>query len=674
MKAINLIFGTNNSIALGTPDSRIEDIYQKAFKPFLTTLYKFPDIGLTSHYSGVLLEWFQERHPEFIMLINEMVKRGQIEILGGTYYETVLPLIPSNDRSAQIELLTTLIRRRFGKRPRGAWITELVWEPGMPSSLKRSGMEYTFLEDSHFSACGLSGSQMFEPVITEDQGKTLLIFPISAEIGLFPFASDPSHVIDRICSLATEDGKSVLSLIADGECFGFWNGSDRTLYEEGWLVAFLEGLRAAKNTISTTQPLRLWKRDGELKKRYFSATSYEDMMRWSLPVPRRREFDRLRNGRMSKNYRGYIQGGYFRQFLSKYTETNLMYAKTMHVNILVNQIRGDKYQKRAAREELWKGESHSAYWHGKRSGIYSNTVRKAVYSALISAEKSSRQRGVFKSHVSADDFDMDGLAEYLYHGNELNMYVHRKGGMLFELDYLAKPWNYLDTLTRIPEIYHDRIEGKYIIDKYPRRAFLDHFLKADEHIDGFEKMKYLELGDFLNKTYTVKECRKDTMDLTFAADGNVGRNDAGSTVHLEKRYRMKRNTILVDYSIVNRGRSVLEVCFGPEINLSFPAMDDGALQFSVQSNGMNSDLRPTKYSAIEVDGVMCRDRENGVTIQCNWDRPSELWILPIEAAWSDWAGSHFEYQSTCILPHWNLSLQSGASWEAAFQLSFARSR
>ena len=78
MRAIRLIFGTNNSVAVGTPDGLIEDLYQKAIKPFLSTLYKFPDICLTLHYSGILLEWLQERHPEFIMLINEMIKRGVV--------------------------------------------------------------------------------------------------------------------------------------------------------------------------------------------------------------------------------------------------------------------------------------------------------------------------------------------------------------------------------------------------------------------------------------------------------------------------------------------------------------------------------------------------------------------------------------------------------------------
>ena len=53
------------------------------------------------------------------MLINDMVKRKQLELLGGGFYDPILPVIPNSDRSGQIEALTTYLRKHFGKRPRG---------------------------------------------------------------------------------------------------------------------------------------------------------------------------------------------------------------------------------------------------------------------------------------------------------------------------------------------------------------------------------------------------------------------------------------------------------------------------------------------------------------------------------------------------------------------------
>ena len=139
-------------------------------------------------------------------------------------------------------------------------------------------------------------------------------------------------------------------------------------------------------------------------------------------------------------------GGYFRQFFVRYPESALMYAKMMHTHVLVNQLRGDRYRKRAAQNELWKGQSHHAYWFGGSAGLHANAQRKAVYRSLIEAEKIIRATEIFAPSIIGVDFDADNGTEYLYQGSELNAYLHARGGALFELDFLPASWNYLDTL------------------------------------------------------------------------------------------------------------------------------------------------------------------------------------------------------------------------------------
>ena len=148
MKSINLIFGTHNSQPVGNFDFIFEHAYQRAYKPFLSVVNKFPNFPIVLHYSGNLLEWMEEHHPEFLMLLKELVKRKQIEMIGGGFYEPILSLIPHSDKLGQIESLTTYIRVQFGKRPRGSWLAERVWEPSLASTLKNSGMEYIFLDDN----------------------------------------------------------------------------------------------------------------------------------------------------------------------------------------------------------------------------------------------------------------------------------------------------------------------------------------------------------------------------------------------------------------------------------------------------------------------------------------------------------------------------------------------
>ncbi len=414
---------------------------------------------------------------------------------------------------------------------------------------------------------------------------------------------------------------------------------------------------------------------GEYLKRFFPCTSYDETTSWALPAVRSYEKDKPKGSRLRGDSRAHVKGGFFRQFLSKYPESNLMYAKVIHTHDMVNQIRGDKYGKKAAREELWKGEDHSAYWHGKRGGVYLNPTRKAVYSALIAAEKASRQRGVFRSHVSAEDFDLDGRPEYLFHGNELNMYVHRKGGMIFELDYIATPWNYLDTFTRQPEKYDDLLESRSIADPYPRKSFLDHFFASSEKLKDFQTMTYSELGEFLHLPYDAKECRKEHLDLLFSARGKVVTGGKIHPVYIEKRYRMKRGSILVDYSIKNEGPKLLSVCFSPEVNLSFPGIDENCLSLSIQKKAAAArEIPHGEARETGAVGFTAVDKKNSVTIQAEWDTECELWMLPVNAVWLDGEGSHSGYQSTCFLPVWPLSLAQDGIWNASIQLSFSRDK
>ncbi len=97
------------------------------------------------------------------------------------------------------------------------------------------------------------------------------------------------------------------------------------------------------------------------------------MTEWALPAPTRRLFREASSREREAGGIGrFLSGGHFRQFLTRYPEAGLMYAKMMYTHVLVNQVRGDRYKKRAAQNELWKGQCHHAYWHGARGGVYSN--------------------------------------------------------------------------------------------------------------------------------------------------------------------------------------------------------------------------------------------------------------------------------------------------------------
>ena len=117
------------------------------------------------------MEWLEQMHPEFLTLLAEMVTRGQVEVLGGGYYDPILPLIPMNDKLGQLEKMTTLLRVRFETRPRGCWIAEKVWEPSLASVLRASGIDYTFVDDGQFRIAGVAEAGLWRALHHRRPGK-----------------------------------------------------------------------------------------------------------------------------------------------------------------------------------------------------------------------------------------------------------------------------------------------------------------------------------------------------------------------------------------------------------------------------------------------------------------------------------------------------------------------
>ena len=126
----------------------------------------------------------------------------------------------------------------------------------------------------------------------------------------------------------------------------------------------------------------------------------------------------------------YLFGGFFRQYLVRYPEIGLLYARLMYTHIQVSQIRGDRQKKQAALDELWRGESGAAYWHAEEGGVYAAPLRQAAYRAFMEAERLARRPGLFMPAVMEVDFDIDGSLEYFYQGKQLNALLHRVGGSL----------------------------------------------------------------------------------------------------------------------------------------------------------------------------------------------------------------------------------------------------
>src|SRR5262244_2707344 len=161
----------------GNFDDVFERSYETCYLPFLEMLEKHPSVHMGLHYSGPLIRWIEENRSDYFPLLKKMACRGQVEVIGGGLYEPILVSIPLQDQHEQLTRFGVYIEEHFGKRPAGVWLAERVWEPQLPSVLAGAGVDYTFVDDSHFLSAGFEPQELFGAYIAEDCGLSVRLFP-----------------------------------------------------------------------------------------------------------------------------------------------------------------------------------------------------------------------------------------------------------------------------------------------------------------------------------------------------------------------------------------------------------------------------------------------------------------------------------------------------------------
>ena len=614
---LSIILGSHNHIPYGAGDEDGEHIYAARLKPFLQTLNQFPKIPAVLHYSGTLLAWLETNHPQLFHILEGLIARKQVEILGGGFYEPMMPLLPHADRIGQIELLTAYLRRKFGKRPQGCWIPQAAWEQSLVGVLDACGMGYTFLGEDHFVAAGFSGAGLGAPCVSENQGKIAIVFPLSERLREAFAVQDADLVLDRL--IQDTGSQDALVSVFPEQLFAGERGEP----VEASYGRFFESLSRISGAVEFTTPAKYCKNLGRLPKAYFP-------------------------------------GDAGRNFLIDCPEANDLYAKMMFTHALINQLRGDKARKQNAREELWKAQGYTLFvprtdasaappGGGNSADIRRASLRKAVYKALLGAERICRGQGKFTPSLLAFDFDFDGKAEYLFQDRNVNCYVTSAGASVFELDYLPKTWNYLDTFSG---------------DRFRRTAFADQLSPPDYSFEDAREYR-LEGVRFCGR----ENFRLLDMDRSHGrADFRLPARDAGEAsylerIEIEKQYLLKQDTLRVRYTLINRGPAPASFQFAPRIDLSFYGSGDDLLKVSHDredgsATGQGAEIRG-------ICGLNFRDIKNELTLSLSADQNFDGWILPVRDAVTD------RYQSTCFMPVMAVSLEPEGQWKTEFKLAIS---
>ena len=99
--------------------------------------------------SASLNLWNDRYGRNLINAFRELQNEGVIEIITCTATHGFMPLISTPEaRRAQVAIAVANYKKHFGRQPRGIWLAECAYEPGIEEILKTNGIEY-FVADTH---------------------------------------------------------------------------------------------------------------------------------------------------------------------------------------------------------------------------------------------------------------------------------------------------------------------------------------------------------------------------------------------------------------------------------------------------------------------------------------------------------------------------------------------
>jgi 4-alpha-glucanotransferase len=680
----------------------LEKAYKDSYLPFIELLEKHPSVHMGLHYSGPLLTWIEEHRLEYFTRLKALVSAGQVELIGGGFYEPILVSIPPEDQREQIARLAAYLEQHFGRRPTGAWIAERVWEPQLPSALAAAGVSYTLVDDIHFLSAGFEPGELFGAYIAEDRGQSVWLFPGQKSLRYFIPFGKVEEVVAYLRDAAAVHPGGVAAMGDDMEKFGVWPGTNAHCYKDGWLEDFFTALEESSSWLRVSTPGEYLVDHSPLGRADLPTASYSEMMEWVLPTRVRQRYNAVQKEFSSRpEVLSFLRGGSWRGFFRKYSESNLLNKKMLRVSARIAAVPVRHGSSKAsdelmhARDLLLRAQCNDAYWHGIFGGLYAPHLRTELWRNLIRAEAIADRLtvGALLPRVELLDYDADGAHEHLFTAPEYQALLKpTDGGTLAAFDFRPAGATLINSIQRRPEAYHARLRDAAKVavpgsvssiheQTLVKEPGLERFLRYDrwsrhsfrvllfDPARGQAEYETLELQEdpgFAGGAYHVKSSsandaqliRED--ELKAAAKGEP----AAPRLSLAKRFSFgpAPNGCEVGCEIGLRLKHSLAkpIAVGIEsvINLLAPAEAD---RFFETPKGQQN----LRFSGV-LPGPLLRMEDGWQRVRIILHAPGakEFWVAPIETVSESEEGFERVYQGSQILALWHPPLAAQEPWFA----------
>jgi len=522
------VVGGYTEIGFGTPPALCERVLDSVLKPLLTMMYHRKETCFSLSLTGALIEWLETNHPEVNMLISDLVKKNQLFIIGGAYYQGILSLLSPKDRSAQIEKYTTAIRLTYGQRTDTFFCNAQIFSPYYLSTTSLCGIKNLLITPCGDN-CMVYGE---EPFVMQEQDKKINVLPIDEKAAL------------------------LTSQYADG------------------LLSFLQYQKELWETITLHKNKVLFLNFDQLCKGGVSSNDMEQLFGqiFSQKSCFPDDFGLIRKkGYQCDGWYGYdaakVGGSCFNGLFVQDESLSYLYNRYVSFMEISKAHKKSKDVKKQMEKLLLSCGIGNPYVMDATLSMVRPSVRQWFYHRLTEAEL------LFDSTLPAVyDVDRDGRNEHVYLGKNFLTVLSPLGGSLSEVMHLPSMTNFGGAFIPLAEC------GSCVTKHTGKPGSM---MRLFSDVICTDPLQFSYERDVVDTVYDIDDSLSEKGE--FCVMGHQG------DLSITKHFKYRQNTILVDVSVKNCGKGSKCLWYGLSLPLSLsPPKDADSISCSVTDGNHKS--------------------------------------------------------------------------------------
>ncbi len=495
---MKVALGMYTTLSISTPAPAFKRALSLVYQPVLRYLYNSEGIKFNLYQSSGVMKYFENNNPEINMLISALCKRGDMEILSGSYSQAIISLSMPKDRGVQIEKMTTFIRKTYGTKARSAFFYGQIWSPQFISTLNNCALSSVAI--SNYKATSRSTS--FSSCSTMNElGKRIRIIPIADSLSSLISKYAQREIDFKSLKSGVE---RIIGLLDEDEDVFFFINLDQLL--QGMALRVEDDEDASQLFPYIVNLVR--DRNGEL----VNVSDLES-----------RGPCYLDSGWYGRDSSTMGLSSFNELFVKDGTRCYLL-NRLFYVSEALSSYKKDRFIKRLCEDYIANAGAGPLFIHDSQSGPLRTSEREIFWRSILNVEKLLYMSNEL-SLASEAELEDRGGGNYFSRNQNFTVVYSAFGGSVVELDLMDKLINVIDAKSSF-EIAQD--------SRMMKHSFSD--------VVSIGGVSY----ETVNYKFSAKELNKSRSDYLFTLDEN------DLPFRLEKHFKLRNQTFSVESTLMLR--------------------------------------------------------------------------------------------------------------------------